>query len=91
MFSSHEIAKDIVTRAAVVASQVLERGGSRSLAEREASALSERNLAKFKGIEFRDREVEVSIIYQARSIIVLKHLPWVKKFAIITTSGTYLY
>lgn len=90
IYFSHEEAGDIATRAAVVAAQVLEQGADRSLAESQAAALSERNLAEFKGIEYGDHEVRVSIVYQGRSVI-LKRLPWVKKLTVISASGSHPY
>lgn len=90
IYFGHESAKDIATRAAVVASQVLEQGGDRVLAEKQASRETERNLAEFKGIKFADKEVEVTIVFRSRSII-LKYIPWVGKFTTITASGSYSY
>ncbi len=89
VYSSRDSARDMATRAAVVAHQALEQSGNdENLAERQASDLIERNLATFKGIEFRDGEVEVTIVYKARSMI-LKHIPWVKNLTTITASGSY--
>lgn len=89
VYSSYESARDMATRAAVVAHQVLEQSSNdKSLAERQASAMIERNLATFKGIEFRGSEVEVTIVYKARSMI-LKYIPWVKNLTTITASGSY--
>jgi len=89
VYSSYESARDMATRAAVVAYQALEYSGNdESLAEKQASDMLARNLVEFKGIEFHDGRVEITIIYEARSML-LRYIPLVKNLTIITASGSY--
>ena len=90
VYYGHQSASDIASRAAVVASQVLELGGDRTSAEEEASRDCERNLAELVRIEFLEEEVKVTIVFQARSVI-FKHLPCGRGFTTITASGTHPY
>lgn len=90
IYYSHETAKDIATRAAVVAAQVFEQSADISLAQDQAIALCERNLAHFQAIEIRDCEIQISIVYQARSMII-RHFPGAKRVTTISASGSYSY
>jgi len=88
LYFAQQTATEIATRAAVAASQTLRQGSDRESAEREALAQTERSLATFKGIQFRGSEVEVTVVYKARSI-AFKHIPGMRKFLTITASGRY--
>ncbi len=90
IFSGRDTAREIATRAAVAAGQVMEQGGDRSLAKEQAAMESERNLADFQGIDFPDKTVVVTITFRPRSMI-LKYVPWAKQFTTITTSGSHSY
>jgi len=88
IYYGQETASDIAARAAVAAAQVLRQGADRSLAEKEALAMTERSLARFERIEFRGSEVEVTVVYKTRSII-FRHVPWLKNWLTITASGVH--
>ena len=87
IYSSHGTAEEIASRALVVACQVLEQGGDSNIAREEATNECERNLAELKNIRITDRQVEVTVLYDSRSMI-LKHIPWVSKFTTIVGSSS---